>query len=483
MGNNMRATALRAVSIFVLVLLAQSLLFSAPARAEGAPAVLRSVAAAVVYSNQAEAPAINGHGQRMLAPPAASSPQSQTDNLARGGPAELTAKGINQISLGAWSVAWGNGISNLAVNRISNNSSSRTTGTLQLRLLASTDSPALGQSVYAYTLSQYTSFNPLQPNFYYYDITRSSAFVPPPDGTYYIFLALYEYDTVNCGAGDNFCVVDLSVSTSTSTFGVPTPPPPSGRVTVVVTDTDSTSFCIEQYPAAAVQSLIAAGIQVTQYPSTTSCTAVGYLFRVGPLSYQGQIVDPITIIYALSADDAAAVCATGYVDCSALPPPPTAGNVVVEYYWATRDHYFISGNPPEIAALDSAPPGGWVRTGQTFKSVTPGSANASPVCRFYLSAAYGDSHYFSASPSECSAVHVKFPMFTYEAPNVFYMILPDLTTGVCPAGTMPVYRLWNARADTNHRYTTSLAIKSQMLALNYTSEGYGPNGVAMCATQ
>ncbi|MEP7183320.1 MAG: hypothetical protein ABI886_14140, partial [Betaproteobacteria bacterium] len=42
----------------------------------------------------------------------------------------------------------------------------------------------------------------------------------------------------------------------------------------------------------------------------------------------------------------------------AIPPTATA----VEYYWATRDHYFITANPPEIAALDASPPGGWVRT-------------------------------------------------------------------------------------------------------------------------
>jgi serine protease len=156
---------------------------------------------------------------------------------------------------------------------------------------------------------------------------------------------------------------------------------------------------------------------------------------------------------------------------------------VIEYYWAARDHYFMTANPVEIAALDAAPPGGWARTGQSFGAYAQPTGIASRVCRFYIPPAYGDSHYFSASPEECSAVQVKFPMFTYESPNAFYIDLPDLNTGTCPAGTVPVYRLWNNRADTNHRYTTSLAIRSQMLAKGYLSEGYGPTGVVMCAAQ
>jgi hypothetical protein len=76
---------------------------------------------------------------------------------------------------------------------------------------------------------------------------------------------------------------------------------------------------------------------------------------------------------------------------------------------------------------------------------------------------------------------VKFPVLDEESTSVFYIALPDLNTGVCPTGTAPVYRLYNNRADTNHRFTTSLQIRSQMIAKGYIPEGYGPNAVAMCA--
>jgi hypothetical protein len=154
---------------------------------------------------------------------------------------------------------------------------------------------------------------------------------------------------------------------------------------------------------------------------------------------------------------------------------------VIEYYWAARDHYFITANPAEIAALDASPPGGWVRTGQSFGAYPQAMSITSRACRFYIPPLYGDSHYFSASADECAAVQVKFPVLIEETPNAFYIDLPDLNTGACPAGTLPVYRLYNNRADVNHRYTTSLDIRSQMLAKGYIAEGYGLTGVAMCA--
>ena len=43
-----------------------------------------------------------------------------------------------------------------------------------------------------------------------------------------------------------------------------------------------------------------------------------------------------------------------------------------------------------------------------------------------------------------------------------------------------MYRLWNQRADSNHRYTADPATKALMLAKGYVAEGYGPDAVIMC---
>ena len=71
--------------------------------------------------------------------------------------------------------------------------------------------------------------------------------------------------------------------------------------------------------------------------------------------------------------------------------------------------------------------------------------------------------------------------FKLEASAVMYVGLPDAATGACGAGSAPVYRIWNNRADNNHRYTTDRSIRDQMVAAGGIAEGYGPDSVIMCA--
>jgi len=154
---------------------------------------------------------------------------------------------------------------------------------------------------------------------------------------------------------------------------------------------------------------------------------------------------------------------------------------VVEYYNATLDHYFMTLLNVEVADLDAGDFSGWARTGLSFKAWPLAADGTSPVCRFYLPPARGDSHFYSASPGECDDVHSRYPDFFFESPEVMYIALPDAVTGACAPSTIPVFRLWNARVDTNHRYTSDPTIKAAMIAKGYIPEGYGPDGVIMCA--
>lgn len=164
-------------------------------------------------------------------------------------------------------------------------------------------------------------------------------------------------------------------------------------------------------------------------------------------------------------------------------PAPAGTSTIVEFYNATLGHYFITQHASEVHDLDSGVHPGWARTGQTFfASPTVGASSLQPVCRFYSTPAAGfSSHFYSASIAECAAVSARFSdVWLKEADNVFAIALPDGITGACPAGTEPVYRLWNNRADSNHRYTTNPQIRVDMIAEGFVSEGYGPLGVAMC---
>ena len=147
----------------------------------------------------------------------------------------------------------------------------------------------------------------------------------------------------------------------------------------------------------------------------------------------------------------------------------------IEYYNATLDHYFVTAFADEIAKLDAGALTGWQRTGQHFTVFDPATpmAGASPVCRFYgLPAAGLDSHFYSASPAECAAVLQRFPgAWIEETDNAFGIYLPDTVTGQCPSGSVPVYRAWNGRADSNHRFTTDPATLRAMLAKGVEAAG------------
>jgi len=169
--------------------------------------------------------------------------------------------------------------------------------------------------------------------------------------------------------------------------------------------------------------------------------------------------------------------------------PPTVLVQVDEFYNAALHHYFITASDAEKADLDSGVHAGWIRTGESFTGYATGSSatgSINPVCRYYsdpLKSHGVDSHFLSADDGECWKVFLDYHNvpWTYETDNAFQIDLPDKATGSCPAGTIPVYRLWNQRGDSNHRYVTSTAIRSQMLAAGFLAEGYGPDGVAMCA--
>lgn len=170
-----------------------------------------------------------------------------------------------------------------------------------------------------------------------------------------------------------------------------------------------------------------------------------------------------------------------------LAAAPAYSGTVVEYYNAGLDHYFITNYAPEIQALDSGSQRGWARTGLTFQTFDASAsmfASSLPVCRFYGSPEYKlDSHFYSASPAECEDVQRKFPKeWLLEATDLFRVHPVDPNTGICPAGTKAVYRLYNRRADVNHRYTTEAAVVDSMIAKGYVLEGNGSPArpVAFC---
>ena len=163
---------------------------------------------------------------------------------------------------------------------------------------------------------------------------------------------------------------------------------------------------------------------------------------------------------------------------------------VVEYYSATIDHYFMATGADEIGLLDRGSQGDWKRTGLRFKAWSR-QADAGPgaaaVCRFY--ARGPNSHFFTGSKQECdylkaleqqqraeaAARGTAFLGWRYEG-IAFWAMVP--VNGQCPAGTTPVYRVYNDRAaqnDANHRFTADPVQHYAMTA------GWSDEGAQLCS--
>ncbi len=160
----------------------------------------------------------------------------------------------------------------------------------------------------------------------------------------------------------------------------------------------------------------------------------------------------------------------------------TSGSgAVVEYYHAAFDHYFITAATAEIAALDAGVFVGWTRTGRSFGNYPLNTAGTANVCRFFsTNFAPKSSHFYTPSAQECE--HVKSsPDWVYED-VVFAVVLSDAATGACPAGTWPLYRMYNngQGGAPNHRYSNNVVVRAAMLTAGWVPEGYGAAGVIGC---
>jgi 6-phosphogluconolactonase (cycloisomerase 2 family) len=153
--------------------------------------------------------------------------------------------------------------------------------------------------------------------------------------------------------------------------------------------------------------------------------------------------------------------------------------LVVEFYNASLDHYFITYVTDEIAKLDNGTFKGWARTGLAFSAFAANQSGTSAVCRVYIPPGKGDGHFFGRDANECDGTMTKNPTFILESSTFLYLYPPTL--GNCAAGQVPVYRVFSNRADANHRYTTDRAVRDQMVNRGWLAEGDGADTVVMCA--
>jgi uncharacterized protein (DUF1800 family) len=150
----------------------------------------------------------------------------------------------------------------------------------------------------------------------------------------------------------------------------------------------------------------------------------------------------------------------------------------VEFYNTNLNHYFMTADPNEQAAVDKGGAGpGWVRTGLSFSAYEKGqSPTAKDVCRFYSQSQ--NSHFYTADAAECEQVK-KDKGWQYEG-LVFAIDVPS-NGGTCTAGqSQPVYRVYNngfgKPVGSNHRFMPDLTV-----AQKQAKNGQAFEGAVFCA--
>ncbi len=160
-----------------------------------------------------------------------------------------------------------------------------------------------------------------------------------------------------------------------------------------------------------------------------------------------------------------------------LQPLPS----VVEFRNTTLDHFFITADPNEQAAVAGGAAGpGWVMTGNFFVA-----GGAFLVCRFYGSLSPGpNSHFYTIDPAECQVLK-DLQLSTPAAQKRWNFESNDFASsktvgGQCASDQSPVYRAYNngfARGiDSNHRITSDVTAYKATVASGWIGEG-----VVMCA--
>jgi YVTN family beta-propeller protein len=160
-------------------------------------------------------------------------------------------------------------------------------------------------------------------------------------------------------------------------------------------------------------------------------------------------------------------------------------HLATEWYHAGFDHYFHTAFALENAVIsDGAYANDWNRTFGFFRVWTAPGAGRQSVSRFF-STQWGtkSSHFYTAVKSERDLLVAGIITgWQLEADDIYYIGLADLTTGACPAGTVPLYRMYNNMLGgaPNHRFTGSAATRDQMVAQGWVAEGSGPDVVYGC---
>jgi YVTN family beta-propeller protein len=259
-----------------------------------------------------------------------------------------------------------------------------------------------------------------------------------------------------------------------------------GTLTIVDTDTDTVTntVAVGNAPFDVLPDAVGGDLYVVNNGSNSVSvinaateTSLGS-FAVGGAPW--RMADGLGHLFILNTNGAAVDTMTIATENNSIPDTAIA----TEFYHKDFNHYFHTADEAETRVImDGAFHDDWHRTFQFFRVWTKPAAGRLPVSRFFSTQwDPKSSHFYTANADErAKLVNGTIPGWQLEADGLYYIVLAD-AAGTCPAGTSPLYRLYNdGQGDApNHRLTTDRPTRDAMIGQGWVPEGNGPDTVYGC---
>jgi YVTN family beta-propeller protein len=256
-----------------------------------------------------------------------------------------------------------------------------------------------------------------------------------------------------------------------------------GTLTIINTDTDTVAktVTVGTTPVDSIVDTNGGNVYVVnQGSNSVSILDAGTETVIDSLAVGGtpwRAIDGLNHIFVLNTNGAA----TDTVTIAAEENTLAGTQIATEFYEAAFNHFFNTDDEVETRLLvDGIFGDGWHRTFLFFRVWTAPGPGRLPVCRLF-SASFGtlSSHFYTLNASEC----------LFRAANgwvlessTFYYLMPTDANGNCPAGTAPLFRVYNngMGGAPNHRFTGDINARNLMITLGWIPEGNGPLIIFAC---
>ncbi|CAN5493450.1 hypothetical protein BH11PSE11_BH11PSE11_30280 [soil metagenome] len=233
--------------------------------------------------------------------------------------------------------------------------------------------------------------------------------------------------------------------------------------------------------------IVAGGASLLTTSCTPSSSSATYIWSsnagLGGTDADGVVRPLTTTTYSVQGSwTFGSISPPAEVTVTVAPGPASVSYLpVIEFYHIGLDHYFVTSDAAEAAAIEGGSAGaGWTRVGSSFNA-----GGNTGVCRFYGSQSPGpNSHFFTVDANECNMLKqlqasTPATQKRWNFERLEYLSTPPVNA-TCPVGTAKVYRAYNngfARGiDSNHRISGDLTAIMELV-----NRGWIFEGVVMCS--